>query len=126
MKEEMYRRTQAAVVVVIGMGVAVSVIYDNIYLALAFVLSGMAVMYVSRKRVSGIMTDEMVHRISEKASMRAYQTFVPAAAFMGMFMVVSGWFPGTEALGQVIVYSALVLMLLYTMFYSHYSRRGNV
>jgi len=124
MKKEAYKRVQAAVAAGTGIGMAVAVLQNSIYLALGVVLAGMGIMYLSSRKVTEETKDEMVYRMAEKASRRAFQVFVPVAAFAGLFIVVTNWFTELNQVGQTLVYSALGLMLLYSLFYSYYGRSG--
>ena len=127
MKLTTFKRIQAAVAAVIGIGVAIGVMQDNLYLVVAAVLAGVGVMYVSTRRVTEKIADEMAYRMAEKASYRAFQIFTVAAAAIAIVSMATNWLSwltGSDVAGQTLAYSAVGLLALYALFYSYYERKG--
>jgi uncharacterized membrane protein len=126
MKIETYRKAQGMVAAFVGAGVAVTALNNQVLASLAVVLAGMAAMLLLRRQIKEVMNDEMVYRMSERASRRAFQVFTFAAAVFGVFaLALRNSIPSDFYLaGQVLAYSACALLVLYTAFYAYYGRKG--
>ncbi len=88
--------------------------------AIAFLI-GIILIALGRRRVTEVMEDERVIRISEKASMRVYQVFVTAAALIGTTLLALNRY--TEV-GYTLAFSACALLILYMIFYEYYRRKN--
>jgi uncharacterized membrane protein len=111
----------------IGVTVALSVSIGNILPAIAAILVGAVLSYACSRRMTEVVNDEMVYRISEKASRRVVQIFTPAIAFIGLVIVtLKESYPDLYSVGLALAYSACSILILYVIFYSYYSRRGNI
>jgi len=107
----------AAMGAVVGYGVSVR---NALLPAITFAI-GIVLIALGRRRVTEVMEDERVIRISEKASMRVYQVFVTAAALIGTTLLALNRY--TEV-GYTLAFSACALPILYMFFYGYYRRKS--
>ena len=107
----------AAMGAAVGYGVSVR---NALLPAIAFV-TGIVLIVLGRRRVTEVIEDERVIRISEKASMRVYQVFVTAAALAGTTLLALNRY--TEV-GYTLAFSACALPILYMIFYGYYRRKS--
>ena len=126
MRKKTFEKAQAAVAAIMAGGVAVTSLGGQVLAALAIVIAGIGILAVFRGMVKEKMTDEMVFRMSEKASRRAFQIFTFSAGMIGVATLALRDMLSQEYFiaGQVLAYSACVLLVLYTGFYSYYGRKG--
>jgi uncharacterized membrane protein len=111
--------------VLIGAAVLVSVTTGNVFPALAAIFTGMAASYICSRRMTEVVNDEMVYRISERASRRVIQVFTPVIAVIGLVIItLNDASSGLYTAGLVLAYSACGILILYMLFYSYYSRKG--
>ena len=87
---------------------------------LAFI-AGIALLHLGRRRVTEVIEDERIYRISEKASRRTLQVFGVSIALMGVTLIV---LRESMEVGLTLSYSAIALLILYLIFYGYYSRRS--
>jgi len=88
--------------------------------AIAFAI-GFVLISLGRRRVTEVIEDERVIRISEKASRRVYQVFVTAAALIGVTLLALNRY---IEVGYTLAFSACALPILYMIFYGYYRRRS--
>ncbi len=125
MNRKQLGKCKAMIGVFIGITVAVSVSVGNVFPALAAILIGTAASYICSRRMTEVVNDEMIYRISEKASRRVVQIFTPAIAVIGMVIItLEDSYPGLYSVGMVLTYLACSLLILYMLFYSYYGRKG--
>ncbi len=86
---------------------------------LAFI-AGIALLRLGRRRVTEVLEDERIYRISEKASRRTLEIMGMGMALVGVSMIALDKY--TEV-GYALAFSACVLTLLYLIFYGYYSRK---
>ena len=112
----------------IGIGAAVgwAVTTGNYLVPLAAVLAGMALKYLCRQRVTEVIEDELIHRISEKASYKTLRVSLVAMAVIGaIFIAVSKNGPAALAqVGLTLAFVVCALLILQIVFYGYYSKRG--
>jgi uncharacterized membrane protein len=111
-----------AIVAVVGWSVAVG----NVVLPIAAVVAGMALIYLCKSRVAEVVEDELVYRISEKASSMAMRVFGLSMALIGAVLIalsVNGC-PAFKQVGLTLAFSVCVLLILHLFFYGYYSRKG--
>jgi len=107
----------AAMGAFVGYGVSVR---NALLPAITFAI-GIVLIALGRRRVTEVMEDERVIRISEKASRRVYQVFVTAAALIGTTLLALNRY--TEV-GYTLAFSACALPILYMFFYGYYRRKS--
>lgn len=114
----LYRVTIAAA---IGVVIAYAVLTENAVLAMVAVIIGMALLYLAKRKVAETVEDERIYRISGKASRRTLEIFGIGIALTGITLLALKEF--TEA-GYALAFSACILGLLHSVFYSYYRRRS--
>ncbi|RPJ69417.1 MAG: DUF2178 domain-containing protein, partial [Alphaproteobacteria bacterium] len=105
MKLKKFRVISLLIVTVLGAAVSFSVTIGSPALAAGAVLAGMAVMYLSRQRVEGIVEDERVRQVSQKAS-RVTLQFIALAFTLGgaTLIAMRETYPGYTDLGFFMAY----------------------
>ncbi|MDQ1274568.1 MAG: hypothetical protein QG610_139, partial [Euryarchaeota archaeon] len=68
MKRKQFRIISLLTVMIMGVVVGFSVSIGDPVLAVVVVLAGMAVMYNLKNRLEGVVEDERIHQVSQKAS----------------------------------------------------------
>lgn len=110
-------------IIVMAMGAVAgySVSIGNMLLPVIAVVTGILLLHLGRKRVTEVLEDERIYRISEKASRRILQILGIGMALIGVSIMAADKY--TEA-GYALGFSACALVLLYMIFYGYYSRRS--
>ena len=126
MDRRRFKYYQAAIGAFVSALVGWSVITGNLLLPIFAIIVGMALDHLCRRRVTEVVEDEMILRVSERASRRALQVFVAVSGLVGMLLVA---FRGTEyaglaQVGYTLAFSACALLMLYILFYGYYNRKG--
>jgi len=117
--------TMSLVMVAVVIAVLASVLLETAVVSVAAVLIGMAIMFALRTKDERKIKDELVYRISEKASRRAFQLFVLFAGITGAIIFLwDGAFAQFSQAAYTLFYSICLLLILYLIFYFIYSRKG--
>ncbi len=125
MKKERYNMLVALLTILVAVSVALSISLSSTVIAPAVMLLGIAVLFALRTRIKEIVKDEMVYRISEKASRRAFQGFVLCAGLSGAtIFLVKELSAAFTPVAQTFLFSICLLLVLYLGFYAYYSRKG--
>lgn len=110
---------------IFGASTGVSVATGNLIWVIAAVAICLPIHHMLRRRVDEVIEDEMIFRISEKASRTAFRIFTPVAAFAGLVIVVlRGTYPQYLQLGLTLTYSACSLMIIYVAAVRYYMKKG--
>ena len=75
MNEKTYSTIRKIMVVIVGAGVAISIFLENLIIAFAIIIFGMAMLVASKNKIKEKIEDERVYTIAQKASMRTVQIF---------------------------------------------------
>lgn len=120
--------THCGMIITLTMGglVGWSVAVGNAVVPIAAVIGGTALLYLCKRSVTEVMEDELVYRLSEKASTMALRVFAFASALTGAVLIAVSIHGRAEfkPIGLTLAFSACALLLLYLLFYGYYSRRG--
>ena len=115
-------------VIAMGMGVAIgwSVAVGEFLVPIAVVAVGLVLMHLCKSRVTEVMEDELVHRLSEKASyMTLRVSLLPLAVLGAVFIALSKRdLSVLNEIGLTLAFLVCVLLLLHLGFYAYYSRKG--
>ena len=124
MNEQTYSSIKKLMIVIIGAGVAVSVVFENLIVAFAMIIFGMAILVGLKHRLDVKIEDERIYTIAQKASMRTVQIFgfIMAAISITM-LILREAYENFELIGSVLAYSACGFLLTYGLFYGYYSRK---
>jgi uncharacterized membrane protein len=104
---------------------AQAVMFNNYILAITAVVSGVAVIYVSKKKVKGVLNDERDYAIAGKAARLSLSIFSVAGAMATLiFMFLRYIDPIYEVISSVLAYSVCALLLLYSAIFSFYEKQN--
>ncbi|MEM0466754.1 MAG: DUF2178 domain-containing protein [Candidatus Thermoplasmatota archaeon] len=113
------------ITLVVGFVIGLSAIGGEPITAIAAVVMGMIVLYALKSRINQVIEDERIYRISEKASRRTIQVVGTTMGLLGLALIglsKSGYLKLTDV-GSLLAYFASVLIIVYLIFYSYYSRK---
>ena len=124
MNEKTYTTLRKTMIVIIGAGVAVSVVFENLIVAFAIIILGMGILVGLKNRLKVNIEDERVYSIAQKASMRTVQIFGFIMATISITMLIlRETYENFELIGSVMAYSACGFLLIYGIFFGYYSRK---
>jgi len=121
-----FNRCEMAMGAIVGAAVGWSVASGNFILPVVAVIVGMTFEHLCRRRVTEVIEDERILRISERASRRTFQVFMTTIAIIGVVLTAlgkAGYIQFTQV-GYTLAFSACAMLILYLIFYGYYSKRG--
>ncbi len=128
MNEKNYMRC----VLLVGAGVAALVVLTVMsgypVLSLVAVVGGMLVIYFCKTRVDVVIVDERAYKIGEQAARRTLQVFAITNGVTGAFLVLLSQYghPEVAQVGLTLAYSAIALLMLYSLFYRYYNKKYGI
>ncbi|MHC1756646.1 MAG: DUF2178 domain-containing protein [Methanosarcina sp.] len=123
MKRKQFRVISLLITMIIGAVVGFSVSIGNPVLAIGIVLAGMAAMYNLKSRLEGVVEDERIHQVSQKASRVTLQIVALGLALGGASLIaMRDIYPGYIDLGFFMAYASCGVLVLYSLFYKYYNR----
>ncbi|MDI9394977.1 MAG: DUF2178 domain-containing protein [Euryarchaeota archaeon] len=123
MKLKEFRVVSLLIVMIVGAVAGFSVSIGNSVLAVSVILAGMAVMYNLKHRLEGVVEDERIHQVSQKASHVTLQIVALGLAIGGVVLIaMRNTYPGYTDLGFFMAYASLGILVLYSLFYKYYNR----
>jgi len=123
MKRKQFRVISLLTVMIMGVVVGFSVSIGDPVLAVVVVLAGMAVMYNLKNRLEGVVEDERIHQVSQKASRVTLQIVALGLALGGAVLIaMRDSYPGYTDLGFFMAYASCGVLVLYSLFYKYYNR----
>ena len=123
MKRKQFRIISLLIVMVMGAVVGFSVSIGNPILAAGAVLAGMAVMYLSRHRLEGVVEDERIRQVGQKASWVTLQFIALSFALGGAALIsMRETYPGYVDLGFFMAYASCIVLVIHSLFYMYYNR----
>ena len=114
-----FRTVQMVVAFVFGMLVAVSVVLDNIVLAVVSAAAMLAVVLLLKKKVRGVISDERDYANAGKAARMAVSIFSSVGAITALVLL----FMHYEVIGSIVADAVCALMLIHTGFYMYYEKQ---
>ncbi len=124
MNEKMFSTIRKIMILIIGMAVAISIIFENLIVSFSIVLFGILVMIILKNKVDKKIEDERVFTISEKASFRTIQIFGFFMAIISiLILILREEYENFELIGSVLAYSTCGLLIIYGIFYGYFSRK---
>lgn len=124
MSEKTFLICKIITVMALGAIVSVSINYNNWYLPVIFTVASFALLYTLKKKVKGVVADERDYKIGGKASRLAITIYTVLSVVFGLVLYVEG--KDNEvlfALGNLLLYSACFLMLLYSVLFKIYIKK---
>jgi len=125
MNFKQFRQARIVVAIFIGATVAIASTTENILLALAAVLIGVAFMILVRKRTKVILSDERTEKIAGTAARVTYAIHTAFIALLSLLLIMSGKSNGdafTESVGTILSFVALLSVAIYAMSYKYFSK----
>ncbi|KYK22626.1 hypothetical protein AYK25_02385 [Thermoplasmatales archaeon SM1-50] len=121
MNEKTYSTLRKILVTIVGAGVAISVIFENLIIAFAIIIFGMAIIVTLKNKIRKKIEDERVYTIAQKASMRTVQIFGSCIATISILLLVfRNQYSDFELIGSILAYTGCGFLLIYGVFYSYY------
>lgn len=124
-----FNKFRVVVAFFIAIIVGSAVLLDNMILALVGVVCGIVVLYFLKKKTKGILVDERMNAISNKAAQAVYALVTPSIALASLILTMLGRQQGNsdlESLGVIFSYIVLTMLALYSIFYRYYSSKYGV
>ncbi|EKQ55716.1 MAG: putative membrane protein [Methanobacterium sp. Maddingley MBC34] len=119
-----YQILRIIVAIFVATVVGLSVITENLLLAILAIVIGTMISYIYKKNTDEILEDERIAKVSEKASRMAIVLFSISIAFIGMFLIMlRKEYPDFTQAGFTLSYAAVALLLLYYIFYGYYDKK---
>jgi len=119
-----YQILRIIVAIFVATVVGLSVITENLLLAILAIVIGTMISYIYKKNTDEILEDERIAKVSEKASRMAIVLFSISIAFIGMFFIMlRNEYPDFTLAGFTLSYAAVALLLLYYIFYGYYDKK---
>lgn len=127
-----YKKIRVVITLFVAAIVALAVLQNSYFLALAGVLTGMLFMVLVRSKTK-IIIDEREKTIREKAAQITYAIFAPTLGIATILLLIpsysgasvfsKGEFGYLESLGMVFAYLTLFLITLYAISYYFLNRK---
>lgn len=125
MKLKQFRIISLLIVMVLGAIISFSVSIGSPALAAGAVLAGIAVMYLSKQKVEGIVEDERIRQVSQKASWVTLQFTALGFALGGAILIaMRETYPGYNDLGFFMAYTGCSILVLYSIFYMYFNMKS--
>jgi len=111
------------IVMVMGAVVGFSVSIGYPLLAIGAVLAGMAVMYLSKNRLEGVVEDERIRQVGQKASWVTLQFIALSFALGGAVLIsMRETYPAYVDFGFFMAYASCIVLVIHSLFYMYYNR----
>jgi uncharacterized membrane protein len=123
MKKKQFKVISLFTTMIMGAVIGFSVSIGNPILAVSSFLAGMAIMYLSKRRLEGVVEDERIRQISQKASWITLQFIALSFSIIGAALVaMRNTYPRYTDLGFFMAYVSCAVLALYSLFYMYYNR----
>ena len=125
MNLEQFKKIRSAITAAIGIAVAIAVVQNSIFLALAAVTLGIVVLYVIRRELTEIDQDERTILIRSKSASSTLTITTMAMAIIGLSLVfLSGqWIGNYEQVGYLLAFQANIILALNALLNYYYRNR---
>ena len=124
MEEKTYLTIRKIMIVIVGAGVATSVLVESFIAAVAIILFGIAIMVASKQMVKKKMEDERIYTIAQKASKRTVHIFGSIIATISiLILILRNQYPNFELIGSVLAFTGCGFLMIYCAFYGYYYKK---
>ena len=126
MSAKTYRFCTLIIVIALAALIAWSILMEMpIFLPIGGVVVAMLLIRLCRRFTKEIMVDERIRRVNEKAAAVSYRIFSIAMAILGVGLIIlrQSLPPTFSIVGETLVYSVCVLMLIHLTFYYYYGHK---
>ncbi len=123
MKQNQFRIILFLIVMFMGALLSFSFSIGNPILAAGIFLAGAAIIYLFKSRVEGVVEDERIRQVSQKASWVTYQIIVLSFSIGGVVLIsMRNTYPLYTDLGFFLAYACCGILVLYSLFYTYFNR----
>lgn len=123
MKQKRLRIILFLIVILMGTVLSFAFSIGSPVLAIGVFLAGGIAIYIFKNRQEGIMEDERIYQISQKASNVTLRIVTLGLAIGGVVLIsMKDLYPGYTYLGLFMTYASCWVILLYSLFYIYYNR----
>lgn len=126
MSAKTYRFCTLVIVIALAALIAWAVAMEMpVFLPIGGVVVALLLLRVCRHFTKEIMMDERINRVNEKAAAISYRIFSIAMAIVGVGLIIlrQSLPPLFSVVGETLVYSVCVLMLIHLTFYYYYGHK---
>ena len=125
MEKKTFNLLTLVIAIAIGMVIGWAVPAREPGLIVAVFFIGMSAIYLLKKKVNAVISDEMSYRVVERAARMTYGVFASLAILSaGVLIALRDTNPNYGTAGYTLAYSVCTLMLIFWGFYVYYSSRG--
>ncbi len=123
MKQKRLRIILFLIVILMGTVLNFAFSIGSPVLAIGVFLAGGIAIYIFKNRQEGIVEDERIYQISQKASNVTLRIVTLCLAIGGVVLIsMKDLYPGYTYLGLFMTYASCWVILLYSLFYIYYNR----
>jgi uncharacterized membrane protein len=126
MSAKTYRVFKLIIVIALAAFIVWSILMEMpVYLPIISIVGALLLIRLCRNFTRGIMVDERIQQINEKAAAISYRIFSIAIVICGICLIIFKQSIPAEFLivGETLVYSVCVLMLIHLAFYYYYGHK---
>lgn len=124
MKKNQFRVVSLIIVMAVGAIIGFASSIGNPILAGGSMFAGMAILYLAKRTVKGVVEDEMNFHISHLASTLTIKIVPICFATVGSILIsMRNTYPQYMDLGFFLAYTSCLIIVLYAIFYSYYNRK---
>jgi len=126
MSAKTYRLCTLIIVIALAALIAWSILMEMpVFLPIGGVVVALLLIRLCRRFTREIMVDERIRQINEKAAAISYRIFSIAMAILGVGLIIlrQSLPPTFSIIGETLVYSVCILMLIHLTFYYYYGHK---
>jgi len=123
MNEKQFRNWRTSIAIILAMIFGVSITQGNLLLPVITIITATIIMIILKRRVTDVLVDERIQKISGKAAQKTLQleTIAMAAASI-VLIALRDTLPQYTQTGYTLSYTTCGLLLVYSMFYKHMAK----
>jgi uncharacterized membrane protein len=120
-----FKIVKAVVAFFLAIIIAQAVMFNNYILAVAAVLTALAITLVARKKVNGVVADERDFQVAGKAARISMSVFSGLGAIITFVLMAEREAnPLFGVIGSTLAYSVCFLLLLYSAVFTYYEKQN--
>ena len=123
MKQKQFKIILFLITMLMGMVLSFAFSIGSPVLAIGIFLAGGTAIYILKNRQEGVVGDERIYQINQKASWVIFKIIVISFALGGATLIaMRNTYPSYTNLGFFMAYVSCAVMVLYGLLYMHYNR----
>ena len=125
MDQGKYKQYRMATVAIISIVTALGVNYNNWWIPLLFIITGIAFLYYLRKNLDDVIYDEMVIQIRTKASAMTLSVSVIGLVLVGALLLLmsKNGYPQYEDIAYACMYLSNIMLMINAVYGWYYGRK---